>query len=147
MRDTLKINFFNISEVSKTPLIINGKPEKKITYTEALKLNLIEGNKDGWRLPTIKEWHFLMWLEPLEIISFNENYYLTSETGPEYIPEKIRNSDLEIQNNIKQNSFYLQGSGISSTYIWDNSENEAWEESYDGYYYHYVLVRDLKYKK
>jgi len=144
MRDTLKINFFNISEVSKTPLIINGKPEEKITYTEALKLNLIEGNKDGWRLPTIKEWHFLMWLEPLEIISFNENYYLTSETGPEYIPEKIRNSDLEIQNNIKQNSFYLQGSGISSTYIWDTSESEAWEESYDGYDYHYVLVRDLR---
>ena len=85
-----------------------------------------------------------MWLEPLEIISFNEDYYLTSETGPEYIPEKIRNSDLEIQNNIKQNSFYLQGSGISSTYIWDNSESEAWEESYDGYDYHYVLVRDLR---
>jgi len=144
MRDTLKINFFNISEVSKTPLIINGKPEEKITYTEALKLNLIEGNKDGWRLPTIKEWHFLMWLEPLEIISFNENYYLTSETGPEYIPEKIRNSDLEIQNNIKQNSFYLQGSGISSTYIWDTSDGEAWEESYDGYDYHYVLVSDLR---
>ena len=47
MRDTLKINFFNISEVSKTPLIINGKLGKKITYTEALELNLIEGNEDG----------------------------------------------------------------------------------------------------
>jgi len=88
MRNTLKINFFNISEVSKTPLIINGKLGKKITYTEALELNLIEGNEDGWRLPTIKEWHFLKWLEPLEIISFDEDYYLTSDTDPEYIPKK-----------------------------------------------------------
>jgi hypothetical protein len=137
MRDTLKINFFNISEISKTPLIINGKPGKKITYTEALELNLIEGNKDGWRLPTIKEWYFLMWLEPLEIISFNENYYLTSETDPKYIPQKIRDSDPE-------SPFYLEGSGISSTYIWDTFESEEIEEPYDGYYYHYVLVRDLR---
>jgi hypothetical protein len=144
MKDTLKINFFNISEISKTPLTINGKLGKKITYTEALELNLIEGNEDGWRLPTIKEWHFLMWLEPLEIISFDEDYYLTSDTDPKYIPQKIRDSDPEIQSMMKRNAFYLQGSGISSTYIWDTSESEELEEPYDGYYYHYVLVRDIK---
>jgi hypothetical protein len=78
-----------------------------------------------------------MWLEPLEIISFDEDYYLTSDTDPKYIPQKIRDSDPEIQS-------MLQGSGISSTYIWDTSESEELEEPYDGYYYHYVLVRDIK---
>jgi hypothetical protein len=145
MRDTLKINFFNISEVSKTPLTINGKLGKKITYTEALELNLIEGNEDGWRLPTLKEWKFISLLEPLGIISFPEGEYLTSETYPDYIPEIVRDEDPEINDILSENPFSFDDSGISDVYIWDTRDNGEYDwAGYDGDPYYYILVRNIK---
>jgi len=69
MEKNLRINYLGI-EVSDKPITRSNSIYRKLTYTQALELDLIEGDKDGWRLPTIKEWKFLSWLEPLEIISF-----------------------------------------------------------------------------
>ena len=141
MEKNLRINYLGI-EISNKPYSHSDGIYHKMSYTEAVRLNLIEGNKDGWRLPTIKEWKFLSWFEPLEIITFPESYYLTSEAPPEYIPEKIRNEDLDFQRELSENPYAFQNSGIDEIYIWDSKESEEWI-SFDGDAYHYILLRNF----
>jgi hypothetical protein len=135
MRDTLKISALGI-EISN--------PRKSMSYTQALGLNLIEGDRDGWRLPTIKEWRYLDTLASLGVISLYGSYFLTSETDPEYIPETIRDSDPEIQGNLMEDPFYYDNSGIDQVYIWDTIEHEEWGGQYDGDLYPYLLIRKIK---
>jgi hypothetical protein len=135
MKDTLKIYGLGI-EISN--------PRKSMSYTQALGLSLIEGDGDGWRLPTIKEWRYLDTLGSLGVISLYGSYFLTSETDPEYIPEKIRDSDPEIQGNLMEDPFYYDNSGIDQVYIWDTTENEEWGGQYDGDRYPYILIRKIK---
>lgn len=141
MEKNLRIKGLGI-EISNKPFSNSGGIYYKMSYTEAVKLDLIKGNEDGWRLPTIKEWKFLMWLEPLGIISFDEAYYLTSDAPPEYIPEKIRNADLDFQRELSENPYAFQNSGIDEIYIWDSRESEEWI-SFDGDAYHYILLRNF----
>lgn len=142
MEKNLRINYLGI-EVSEEPLSDSGHIYRKLTYTQALDLGLIEGNKDGWRLPTIKEWKFLSWFEPLGIISFFGLYYLTSETSDEYIPEKIRDEDDEIQQTLSEDPFAFDGSVIDHIYTWDVTESKEWLQ-YDGDLFSYILIRDIK---
>jgi hypothetical protein len=135
MKDTLKIYGLGI-EISN--------PRKSMSYTQALGLSLIEGDGDGWRLPTIKEWRYLDTLGSLGVISLYGSYFLTSETDPEYIPEKIRDSDPEIQGNLMEDPFYYDNSGIDQIYIWDTREHEEWGGQYDGDLYPYLLIRKIK---
>jgi hypothetical protein len=135
MKDTLKISALGIE-------ILN--PRKSMSYTQALGLNLIEGDRDGWKLPTIKEWRYLDTLGSLGVISLYGSYFLTSETDPEYIPEKIRDSDPEIQENLMEDPFYYDNSGIDQVYIWDTIEHEEWGGQYDGDLYPYLLIRKIK---
>jgi len=145
MEKNLRINYLGI-EVSDKNITRSNSEYYKLTYTQALELDLIEGDKDGWRLPTIKEWKFLSWLEPLEIIYFPWDYYLTSEADEEYIPEKIRDEDDEIQQTLSEDPFAFVNSGIDQIYVWDVTESEKFLE-YDGDVFSYILIRDLKYKK
>jgi len=143
MKKNLRINYPNSGiEVSDEPLSDSGHIYRKLTYTQALNLGLIEGNKDGWRLPTIKEWKFLSWFEPLGIISFPGLYYLTSEACEDYIPEKIRDWDDEIQQTLSEDPFAFDDSGMDQIYVWDVQESEEWEQ-YDGDVFSYILIRDI----
>ena len=141
MEKNLRINYPNPGiEISREPLLDSGHIYNKLTYTEALNLGLIEGNKDGWRLPTIKELKFLSEFEPLGIISFFGIYFLlTLETSDEYIPEKIRDEDAEIQKTLSEDP----DSVMDQIYVWDVNENEEWLQ-YDGDHFSYILIRDIK---
>lgn len=148
MEKNLRINYLGIeiyrgilSDIIKSDF---GLSYDRLTYTQALNLGLIEGNKNGWRLPKIKEWRFLSSLDFLGIISLSEQfYYLTSETTKEYIPEEIRDQDEEIQQILSEDPFALDDSGIDQIYVWDPKEKEKWEQ-YDGNDFNYILIRDLK---
>lgn len=142
MEKNLRINYLGI-EVSDKPITGSNSIYRKLTYTQALELDLIEGDKDGWRLPTIKEWKFLSWLEPLEIISFFGVYYLTSEADDEYIPEKIRDENDELQQTLSEDPFAFVNSGMDQIYVWDVQESEEWLQ-YDGDAFSYILIRDIK---
>lgn len=142
MEKNLRINYLGI-EVSDKPITGSNSIYRKLTYTQALELDLIEGDKDGWRLPTIKEWKFLSWLEPLEIISFFGVYYLTSEADDEYIPEKIRDENDELQQTLAEDPFAFDNSGMDQIYVWDVRESEEWLQ-YDGDAFSYILIRDIK---
>ena len=141
MEKNLRINYLGI-EVSDKPITGSNSIYRKLTYTQALELDLIEGDKDGWRLPTIKEWKFLSWLEPLEIISFFGVYYLTSEADDEYIPEKIRDENDELQQTLAEDPFAFDNSGMDQIYVWDVRESEEWLQ-YDGDAFSYILIRDF----
>ena len=141
MKKYFRINYLGI-EISNKPMLFTY--HSLMDYSEAIDLDLIKGNKDGWRLPSIKEWKFLSILEPLEIISFPEYYYLTSEAGPEYIPLIIRNTDPVISKRIEEDPSYLEDSGIGDIYIWDSRMNDEWSGEYDGTSLPYILVRDIK---
>lgn len=145
MKKNLRINYPNSGiEISREPLSDSGYIYHKLTYTQALNLGLIEGNKDGWRLPTIKELKFLSWFEPLGIISFFGIYFLlTSETSDGYIPEKIRDEDDEIQQTLSEDPFAFDDSLMGQIYVWDVNENEEWLQ-YDGDAFSYILIRDIK---
>ena len=141
----LRIKYLGIKdvEVSTEPLILAGRSCHSMTYTDALDMGLIKGNKNGWRIPSISEWKFLFPLEKLGIISFPSYYYLTSDIDPEYIPKKIRDSDPEIQEMIEEDPYYLEESGIAVVYIWDTQMEDEWGGEYDGNSYGYILIRDL----
>ena len=145
MEKNLRINYLGI-EVSDKNITRSNSEYYKLTYTQALELDLIEGDKDGWRLPTIKEWKFLSAFGPLGIISLAGIYYLTSEACEDYIPEKVRDWDDEIQQTLSEDPFAFDNSGMDQIYVWDVRENEEWEQ-YDGDVFSYILIRDLKYKK
>lgn len=141
----IKINYAgtNWIEISRDLLFIAGREVHKMSYTDAIRMGLIEGNKEGWRLPTIKEWKFLSPLGELGIISFPGFYYLTSETSDEYIPEKIRDEDDEIQKTLSEDPFAFDDSVMDQIYVWDVRENEEWLQ-YDGDTYDYILIRDIR---
>jgi hypothetical protein len=141
MEKYFRINYLGI-EVSDKIIKRSNSEYYKLTYTQALELDLIEGDKDGWRLPTIKEWKFLSAFGPLGIISLSQLYYLTSDAYEGYIPEKIRDEDDEIQQTLDEDPFAFDNSGMDQIYVWDVRENEEWEQ-YDGDVFSYILIRDF----
>jgi hypothetical protein len=142
MEDTFKIISLGI-EFSQDPLIVAGRELLRMNYCDAIKMNLIKGNKDGWRIPSIKEMKFFDDLTTLEIVDLPQYYYLTSEAGPSYISREERENNPEIQNAMEEDPFYLSESGISDTYIWDSQMHDAWGGQYDENSYHYILIRNI----
>lgn len=143
MEKNLRINYLGI-EVSNKFLSVDGREIHKISYSDAIDRELIKGDKDGWRLPTIEEWRFLSTLKPLGIyVFFPYRYYLTSEADPDYVPSKIRDTDPEILNKIEEDPSYLEESGIASVFLWDTHFDEEYPGNFDEDSYPYIMVREF----